>query len=363
MRYKYFSFIVLIKLFFFVICSNALAQSSPADLAELSIFELTELKVTMDETGSRDVDKNKWQINYHYRRVDFEGYREGTDEVLLSEFLFDGVPANRTDRNFPVAPTNIIQEAHIFNLGYELNENSLFYFAIPYIIQTTYHVSIIPGYESFDLSSEGIGDVVLSYTYRMLQFEDQNISINLGLSLPTGSIDKQGDTPRAPGDQQLPYTMQLGSGTYDILASVNYVYQTGKWQFGAEISGKFRLGRNDRDYRLGNKIGLTLSSSVQALKWLQPSLKFSYLYTDHIHGLDSELLVPGPFPFPAAITNPEFYGGHKLYAVMGFRINPAASEFKNHAFDFFISVPILQDLNGIQVEEDHQIQLSWKWNF
>ena len=34
--------------------------------------------------------------------------------------------------------------------------------------------------------------------------------VGAGVSLPTGSIDEEGDTPRAPGDQQLPYTMQLG---------------------------------------------------------------------------------------------------------------------------------------------------------
>ena len=35
-----------------------------------------------------------------------------------------------------------------------------------------------------------------------------------------GSIDEEGDTPRAAGDQQLPYTMQIGSGTWDLPAAL-----------------------------------------------------------------------------------------------------------------------------------------------
>jgi hypothetical protein len=38
------------------------------------------------------------------------------------------------------------------------------------------------------------------------------------MRLPTGSIDEVGDTPRNGSGtlERLPYTMQLGSGTYDF---------------------------------------------------------------------------------------------------------------------------------------------------
>ncbi len=45
----------------------------------------------------------------------------------------------------------------------------------------------------------------------------QQREANLGLTLyfPTGSIDERGATPMGP-NMQLPYPMQLGSGTYDL---------------------------------------------------------------------------------------------------------------------------------------------------
>ena len=45
------------------------------------------------------------------------------------------------------------------------------------------------------------------------------------------SIDEKGDTPRGRGTQ-VPYTMQLGSGTWDLDAGVAYAGTTGRWHWG-----------------------------------------------------------------------------------------------------------------------------------
>ena len=59
--------------------------------------------------------------------------------------------------------------------------------------------------------------------------QNSSILVNLGFSLPTGSIDEKGRTPKdANVDTQLPYTMQLGSGTYDIKPSIVYFRSCGR---------------------------------------------------------------------------------------------------------------------------------------
>ena len=81
---------------------------------------------------------------------------------------------------------------------------------IPFVMQSTDHISIVPGYDAFNISSEGIGDVTVVADTTLSQSLNSLWKAGAGVSIPTGSIDEEGDTPRAPGKQQLPYTMQLG---------------------------------------------------------------------------------------------------------------------------------------------------------
>lgn len=343
--------------------SNLYAHETPAELANLSIEELSRIKLSnQGNISEREWQESRWFVSYRYHRVVFEDYRDGTSDIPLSQILFDGIPANRTSKNFPIAPAKIVQEAHVFNVGYQLDEQSAINVIVPYLLQTTDHVSIVPGFSSFTLSTEGIGDVVLSYRRDMWQRDNHLISAKAGISFPTGSIDEEGDTPRAPGDQQLPYTMQLGSGTFDLPVGVNYLGQEDKWSWGASANAKIRLGRNSRDYRLGHTAGVSLWSGLQIFPWLKPIVKVNYKYSDHIHGIDKEILVPGAFPFPASITNPEFYGGHKISTSFGIEVTPHFGSFSNHSFGFSYSMPVYQNLNGPQVEEDDRISVNWNWH-
>ena len=78
-------------------------------------------------------------------------------------------------------------------------------------------------------------------------FDRHRVLVGAGISFPTGSIDKKDDTPAAP-DQQLPYPMQLGSGTFDLLPGLTYLGQAGKLGWGAEAMATLRLGENSNDY-------------------------------------------------------------------------------------------------------------------
>ena len=72
--------------------------------------------------------------------------------------------------------------------------------------------------------------------------------LNLGLSLPTGSIDEKHTSGNTLG-----YGMQLGSGTYEFHPAITYLAQTQSYSYGAQIGGVLRIGENDQDYTLGNK--------------------------------------------------------------------------------------------------------------
>ena len=55
-------------------------------------------------------------------------------------------------------------------------------------------MSRLPGFDEFTIVSEGFGDVELAATWLHRLNQNSSILVNLGFSLPTGSIDETGST-------------------------------------------------------------------------------------------------------------------------------------------------------------------------
>jgi hypothetical protein len=334
--------------------------STPSEMAGMSLQELLNQPLEEQTTGE---GAGPWRVGIAYSRLKLDGYLDGTNKVSNSEVLFSGVPGTRTDKNFPVVPTEIRQEALILTIRYVLDNRFSFDLGIPYIRQSTDHISIVPGYDNFILNSEGLGDLSIGLGSVIKEWGTRQISATVGLSVPTGSINQKDDTPRSPGDQQLPYTMQLGSGTWDVSAGLNYQQQLGSWEAGSQLLGKLRTGENDRDYRLGNRASLSAWVKSHHHEWVRPSVKLGYHYWGNIHGEDSDLTVPGPFPYPAGITNPEFYGGKKLNASLGISIGGRKNQLKGNTLGIEFGKPIYQNLNGIQPKEVWRLNIHWGIEF
>lgn len=345
-----------------LLISSSIHGSTPSEMADMSLQELLNIQVEeriTPTTGSQTYQAGPWRAGIAYSRMELDGYLDGSDEVSNSAVLFSGVPGTRTDKNFPVLPTVITQEAVILTMRYELDSRQTIDLGIPYILQSTEHLSVVPGYDNFTIKSEGLGDISLSYSSTIKEWKSKQLRGTVGISVPTGSIDQKGDTPRAAGDQQLPYTMQLGSGTWDLSAGLNYQQQQNTLAWGTQLHGKLRGGKNDRDYRLGNRASLSAWAKSYHHAWIRPSVKLRYQYWDIIHGEDTEITVPGPFPYPAGITNPKFYGGRKVSASLGVSIGGGNSPLKGNSVDLEIGKPIYQNLNGVQPKEVLRFNIHW----
>ncbi|MBT3622454.1 MAG: hypothetical protein HOM44_17885 [Gammaproteobacteria bacterium] len=332
------------------------AQNVPSDLLDLSLEQLFATDV-VDTNSDNSSTKSKWSLRYKFQRADFEGFNKGTDRLSNDEVLFTPGLEPRTDDNFPVVPTTITQKVHALVVGYQLNEQLNINLTVPYVKQSTDHISIVPSYADFTIRSSGIGDVAIIGSYQLKTPGEGNLQLSLGLSFPTGSIDKEGDTPRAPGNQQLPYSMQLGSGTYDIPASIHYSVMGNGFGWGTELAARIRLGENDRDYTLGNRVSAATWLKFDQLAWVKPSIKVIYEYSDSIDGKDIDLMVPSAFPYPASVTNPKMYGGKQAIVVLGFKIPVFAT---GNYVELEIGKPFYESLNGPQTRED--IRYGFKFN-
>jgi len=364
----------LILVFYAAFGLCAFGQTPPVDLTNLSLGDLLNAKIIRSysdhaafKTGGQDtplgyLDSSRFHFSTNYINVRFDGYMDGTKDLSFGEVLFSG--GTRTDKNFPIVPTVIQQEATQFKTAYTLSEQITLSLSIPYIRQSSEHISKKVGFEEFTIVSEGLGDIETAISWFKKLDKNNHLLLSLGVSLPTGSIDETGDTPSPGPDNQLPYTMQLGSGTYDIKPSIHYFGSAGNWTYGADLNLTLRTGKNDRDYRLGNVYQSSIWTRYALTDWLEPSIRINGVVWDEISGKDPAL----PYDsvndlYPAAVVKPDNFGGTKLLALVGLRLKDPRGRLENTFLEFEAGTPFYQKLNGPQPSEDWRFSASLVLSF
>jgi hypothetical protein len=370
----------LLAYLFLAMGLSAFGQTPPVDLANMSLGDLLNAKIIRSyadhaafKTGGQGaplgyLDSSRFHFSTSYVKVRFDGYMDGTDDLSFGEVLWSPEDEPRTDENFPVVPTVITQEAVQFKVAYDLTEQWSLSLSIPYIRQETEHITdnnnFDPDFKDFTIVSEGFGDIEIGATWLHRLNQNSSILVNLGFSLPTGSIDETGDTPSLGRDNQLPYTMQLGSGTYDIKPSIVYSGTSGDWTCGANLNMTLRTGKNDRDYRLGNVYQAGIWTRYALTDWIQPSFRIDGVVWDKISGKDTDLPYnPVTDRYPAAVVKPDNFGGTKLLALVGLRLKDPRGRLENTFLEFEAGAPFYQDLNGPQPSEDWRFSASFVLSF
>lgn len=287
------------------------AQTVPTELLDISIEDLFEANIV--DPGNTSSTKKTWRAEITYTSSEYNEYFINSSAVTYDDVLFSPGQEPRTDQNYPVVPTVIRQDVKALHIANDLTDRVTLRVQIPFVTQSTDHISVIPGYDEFNISSDGLGDIVLVADTVVQQSLNSIWRISAGLSMPTGSIDEEGDTPRAPGNQQLPYTMQLGSGTWDLPILVSYQKFEERFIWGLDGSVRWRTGRNDRDYRLGNTYSLGVWSEWQLSEAVDIGVRADFLSREKIEGGDDSLTVPVPgFPYPAPVVDPTAFGGEQI---------------------------------------------------
>ena len=91
---------------------------------------------------------------------------------------------------------------------------------------------------------------------------------------------------------RLPYAMQLGSGTYDLLPGITYQMFQNKWSFGAQYMATIRTSENSENYTLGDEHKITGWASYSWHHNLSTSVRLAYLDVDNIDGADPKIAAP-----------------------------------------------------------------------
>jgi hypothetical protein len=283
-----------------------------------------------------------WMLSYRYMNMQMDGMRSGTARVSSSDVL-------AADGGYTVTPKWMTMEMHMLGMMYAPTDNLTLMAMANYIETEMKHqvLSLPPlvaaiGDDEFTTNSNGLGDIRLSALYRFYLEENCKAHFGIGLSLPTGSIDEKDRTPRPPekmGDppsfnkNQLPASMQLGSGTFDLLPSLTYVQQFTDWSWGTQVSAVIRLeDENENNYRLGHKFELINWISYNLSDWLGINGGLSYTCTGKLKGDQKDVGTTAMVGRSVTTAFGDNYGGERTEVIFGINLLKPTGFLKGHRF-------------------------------
>lgn len=306
--------------------------------------------------GDHTHNEGEWMLSYRYMTMSMNDNLDGTKKVSDDEVLAD----------FMAAPKNMTMQMHMFGAMYAPSNELTVGFMLPYIINDMKLAMDMPmdtGMSggmgmpmtmrmNFETQSQGIGDLKAVALYNVFANDKHRVHLNMGLSLPTGSIDEKDTTPMSMGnDIILPYPMQLGSGTYDVLPGVTYNGTQDSFSYGGQLSAVLRTFSNERDYRLGNRYQAQAWAALPIGQTVSLSVRGDYEQWGNIVGEDSDL---NPMMVPTA--RKDLRAGKQFSTAVGVNVLlPAGNRI---ALEY--EVPVYQNLDGPQLAADPMLTLGWQ---
>ncbi len=347
---------------------NALAQdeTQPAATATYTVGR-PDGHAPIGVMGDHVHRKGEWMFSYRYMYMDMGTNYIGDSSVSTQDVFNQG---------YLVSPTEMSMEMHMFGLMYALTDEATVMFGLPYVIKDmTHQIGGPPPFplrgQTFDTHSSGLGDAKLTLLYKVWEGDAQNLLLNVGFSLPTGSIDETGYIPLPPPNGSspvLPYPMQLGSGSFGFIPGLTYNGQTDWLSWGAQAKGTLWMNDNSADYRLGNTFLGTAWVAKPWTDWVSTSFRLAYNLWGNIDGADARIGQNSPMPGLKSVptAQPNLRGGQQLDVLFGANfLLPLPDGFPLDSTRLAVEggFPAWQSLDGPQLGQDWQItaglQLSW----
>jgi len=288
--------------------------------------------------GSHMHPKGEWMLSYSYMQMTMDGNLNDTDSVSTP------LPG------YMVSPESMDMDMHMLGVMMGYSENVTLMAMLPVTSISMDHTVNMSGLP-FSTEASGIGDLKLS---ALIKINKQWLS-QVGLNLPTGSIDEKDVTPASAGvPVQLPYPMQIGSGSYDLNAGITYSFGENNNSWGTQANILVRLNDNDRDYHLGNRVDISSWFSYGINEMHSTSFRLKLQDWGNISGADANL---NPMMVPTADAN--LRAGTRLDVLLGYNYQIS----KNYLIGIEAGAPIYQKLDGPQLETDLSVQLGVQYAF
>ena len=330
----------------------------------MALGKITDIAENVLDTHSKyPTYKSAWLFKYQFSRQFKRGTLAGKNAIdpltVLQNPDFHKLPYPgshdcKTEAD-PCLVSNISDwsrmDIHLFNVLYQQTNKLSWMMRFNYIAHTvhmsdkiTTTVPITP----YQLNSTGISDIQLFFTNRLAQTKAINIDLTLGVNFPSGNIDKTSNiTDMSENYEILPYDMQLGSGTYDIITELAISGSYYGFEYGGGIYRIFRTGLNNQYYSLGDVI--------KVKSWARYTFSFG---TQFRLGLTQNVWSPIEGRDMRLSDNPRYSGGKRLDGLVGI-----GQKTKYFGIYLDYAYPLLQYLNGVQSKTTGTVSLGLEFKY
>lgn len=282
--------------------------------------------------------------SFTYRRDDQQGNRSGTTPLNQDDIL----------DVFTVAPISMLTQTMNLELRLGLTNRVTIAVSAPFSLRDDVNVTETTFFGSF---TDDIGDVKASTLLSVLNEGPHILTVGMGVSIPTGEIDERGQTATS-SSAQLPFNMQTGSGSWDLIPSVSFMTQNGFGTFGAHVSSTIHLNENDRGYRLGDRFDMTAWTSYKVNDWIAVSARVLWEEWGSVTEVD-----PDTDPLEDPRANPFATGGTLIQIPWGVTIYMRDGLLKGNRFSIEYYYPVHEELNGPQLSADETVLVAWQVAF
>ena len=294
--------------------------------------------------------KGGFMFSYRFMNMNMESLLSGSNTISNDDGHNGG---------YMVTPLKMPMQMHMFGTMYAPS-NKITLSAMISVIKNDMDLQmkmtngmLVP----FSTSSSGFGDLKLGMIYKFINKNMQSIHGNITFSLPTGSISETEETPMStPNEIQLPYPMQIGSGTFDTNLGVTYLGQKESFSWGSQLQTIIRFGENSNEYTLGNSYRINNWFAVKAANWISFSTRLEGLIVDKINGKNLNLT-----PMMITTADTQNSGGTYINTGFGFNLYISKGKFKDVRLGFEFVLPLYQKPNGVQLKQKETLAIGLQY--
>jgi hypothetical protein len=295
------------------------------------------------------LEPGQFMWTYRYHRESFDGLRFGEDLISADDAFGLG---------FNTVPVEMRNQAHEFEVRFGLADRLTVSAQLPYWFRESFSLTD-GGQTGFASESQDLGDTRVNFLYDLFEVGSYRAHAGLGVSLPSGELDDKDVTVASfPNEEQLPFNMQTGAGTWDILPTLNLVTQNEHGTVGLQGKGVIRVHDNNRDYTLGDRFMGTLWAQYRISDWVAASARVNFESWGDVDAPDPDL---DPGDNPAA--NPLSTGGSRTTLPLGLNVLLREGPLSGLRMYLEWHYVISEDLNGPQLSQDDTLVLGWQVNF
>lgn len=283
--------------------------------------------------------KGEFMFSYRYMTMDMKTLRQGTEDATTAD----------AHANYMVAPLDMVMHMHMLGAMYAPSDK-ITLMAMANYIENDMNLQMRNG-NRFNTNTSGIGDVMVSALYSIFNKNRKAMHAQFGINIPTGSIEEKNVLPVSMGNAvQLPYPMQIGTGSFGTKLGLTYLGQCDLFSWGHQLTGFININDNDQDYKFGNRYSFNNWIAARAGENLSFSVRLQGLLVDEISGAS-------PLLNPMMVTTADTANSGVTFINSGFGINYMIKNggLKGLRFASEITTPLYQDLNGIQLKQNYNL--------